>query len=299
MKCCKGRAACGLRLLPTTQQHRSSRSVADQSKPLCRPFESGEVTVQPYNTLLSMSSLVELSSGILLLQNEVLAATCSRLLGIKHPTFKVSAAGWRLEASGKGIHSMLITHQSTGFGWGAHRRRRLSRECSVRACAHRRHALLIGVSCDGVRCTTHTCSGSSSDAPAAAATAAAATQQDLNAVAARGLASALLPCHQRPVQAAPSISSSPNKQPSPRTATVSPLPSSSMPLSPVADLTCHLFSHPRCTRKLLPAAFLQQPRLPTVSTPLVPSMLLTHKCCEWRSQAKHAQRHLLLLHSLA
>lgn len=56
----------------------------------CRPFESGEVTVQPYNTLLSMSSLVELSSGILLLQNEVLAATCSRLLGVKHPTFKVS-----------------------------------------------------------------------------------------------------------------------------------------------------------------------------------------------------------------
>jgi tubulin delta len=59
---------------------------------LSRPFESGEVTVQPYNTLLSMSSLVELSSGILLLQNEVLAATCSRLLGIKHPTFKVGAA---------------------------------------------------------------------------------------------------------------------------------------------------------------------------------------------------------------
>lgn len=75
---------------------------------LCRPFESGEVTVQPYNTLLSMSSLVELSSGILLLQNEVLAATCSRLLGIKHPTFKVGAAGWRLGASGQGIHQAHI-----------------------------------------------------------------------------------------------------------------------------------------------------------------------------------------------
>lgn len=56
---------------------------------LCRPFESGEVTVQPYNTLLSVASLVEVSSGILLLQNETLAATCSRLLGIKHPSFKV------------------------------------------------------------------------------------------------------------------------------------------------------------------------------------------------------------------
>lgn len=60
----------------------------------CRPFESGEVTVQPYNTLLSMSSLVELSSGILLLQNEVLAATCERLLGIKQPTFKVGGGAW-------------------------------------------------------------------------------------------------------------------------------------------------------------------------------------------------------------
>lgn len=68
-------------------------------------------------------------------------------------------------------------------------------------------------------------------------------------MAARGLASALLPCHQRPVQAAPSMSSSsPNKQPPPRTATTSPPPSSSMPLSPVADLTCHLFSHPRCVQ---------------------------------------------------
>lgn len=119
------------------------------------PFESGEVTVQPYNTLLSMSSLVELSSGILLLQNEVLAATCSRLLGIKHPTFK-----------------------------------------------------------------------------------------DLNAVAARGLASAMLPCHQRQVQAAHSVSSSLNKQPPPSTTAASHLSISSLPLSPIADLTCHLFSHP-------------------------------------------------------
>jgi len=48
------------------------------------------VTVQPYNTLLSMSTLAELSSGILLLQNEALHASCTRLLGIKHPSFKAS-----------------------------------------------------------------------------------------------------------------------------------------------------------------------------------------------------------------
>lgn len=67
-------------------------------------------------------------------------------------------------------------------------------------------------------------------------------------MAAKGLASTLLPCHQRPVQAVPSMSSSPNKQRPPRPASTSPPPSSSMPLSPVADLTCHLFSHPRCVQ---------------------------------------------------
>lgn len=45
--------------------------------------------MQPYNTLLSLSALTEVSSGILLLQNEVLHATCARMLGIKHPGFKV------------------------------------------------------------------------------------------------------------------------------------------------------------------------------------------------------------------
>jgi hypothetical protein len=55
----------------------------------CRPYASGEVTVQPYNSLLSMTALAEISSGMLLLQNEALHATCTRLLGIKNPGFKV------------------------------------------------------------------------------------------------------------------------------------------------------------------------------------------------------------------
>jgi hypothetical protein len=55
--------------------------------------------VQPYNTLLSMSSLAQLSSGILLLQNEALHATCSRLLGIKHPRLHVSACRQLINAA--------------------------------------------------------------------------------------------------------------------------------------------------------------------------------------------------------
>lgn len=56
---------------------------------VCRPYASGEVTVQPYNTLLSLATLSEVSSGILLLQNEVLHETCTRSLGVKNPSFKV------------------------------------------------------------------------------------------------------------------------------------------------------------------------------------------------------------------
>eukprot|EP00775_Hariotina_reticulata_P012599 gene12599-12731_t len=52
------------------------------------PYASGEVTVQPYNTMLSMAGLSEVSTGILLMQNEVLHATCTRLLGVKNPGFK-------------------------------------------------------------------------------------------------------------------------------------------------------------------------------------------------------------------
>jgi tubulin delta len=56
--------------------------------------------VQPYNTLLSMAALAEVSSGMLLLQNEALHATCTRLLGIKHPGFKVR----------RGLLSVCLSH---------------------------------------------------------------------------------------------------------------------------------------------------------------------------------------------
>eukprot|EP00877_Chromochloris_zofingiensis_P000033 jgi/Chrzof1/1002/Cz01g36130.t1 len=51
------------------------------------PYESGEVNVQPYNTLLTLSHLSEVSDGIILTQNEVLHATCTKLLGLKTPSF--------------------------------------------------------------------------------------------------------------------------------------------------------------------------------------------------------------------
>lgn len=83
--------------------------------------------------------------------------------------------------------------------------------------------------------------------------------QELNTVAARGLASVLLPCQSRSI--APSSGSSGGdrgaRPSSGRSTAGHGLSSASsvqsqeqdvasqLPLSPVSDLTCHLFSHPR------------------------------------------------------
>ncbi|GBF91057.1 delta tubulin [Raphidocelis subcapitata] len=52
------------------------------------PYEGGEVAVQPYNALLTLSHLADVSDGVLLLQNEVLHATCTKSMGIARPGFQ-------------------------------------------------------------------------------------------------------------------------------------------------------------------------------------------------------------------
>ncbi|KAG2489635.1 hypothetical protein HYH03_011914 [Edaphochlamys debaryana] len=51
------------------------------------PYESGEVIVQPYNTLFTLSHLSDVSDGIVLLENEALHRTAARLLNIARPSF--------------------------------------------------------------------------------------------------------------------------------------------------------------------------------------------------------------------
>eukprot|EP00951_Prasinocladus_malaysianus_P029370 scaffold270804_cov42-Prasinocladus_malaysianus.AAC.1 len=53
-----------------------------------RPYESGEVIVQSYNTVLSLSHAAENSDGLLLVENEILHRTCQSMLGIKSPSFQ-------------------------------------------------------------------------------------------------------------------------------------------------------------------------------------------------------------------
>jgi len=52
-----------------------------------RPHEAGEVVVQPYNALLSLASLAEHASGVLLAYNDELAAACQQKFGIQRPGF--------------------------------------------------------------------------------------------------------------------------------------------------------------------------------------------------------------------
>jgi len=49
--------------------------------------------VQPYNALLTLSHLQDASDGVLLLQNEVLHGTCTKLLGQQRPGFMVRSHG--------------------------------------------------------------------------------------------------------------------------------------------------------------------------------------------------------------
>lgn len=48
--------------------------------------------MQPYNALLTLSHLAAASDGLLLLQNEVLHATCTKILGVARPGFAVRGA---------------------------------------------------------------------------------------------------------------------------------------------------------------------------------------------------------------
>ncbi|DBA74318.1 TPA: hypothetical protein ACH3X1_011092 [Trebouxia sp. C0004] len=51
------------------------------------PYQSGEVIVQNYNSLLTLAHLAEISDGIILMENSALHTACQRLLNIQRPSF--------------------------------------------------------------------------------------------------------------------------------------------------------------------------------------------------------------------
>jgi tubulin delta len=48
------------------------------------PYSSGEVIVQNYNAVLSLSRLARASDGVLIVENDAVHEVCSRMLGTKH-----------------------------------------------------------------------------------------------------------------------------------------------------------------------------------------------------------------------
>jgi len=52
------------------------------------PYQSGEVSVQNYNALLTLGHLHEHSDGLLLFENDILHSICSRRLQLNTPTFQ-------------------------------------------------------------------------------------------------------------------------------------------------------------------------------------------------------------------
>jgi len=52
------------------------------------PYESGEVIVQNYNAVLTLSELTQLSDGVILFENTRIHEMCSKLLRIARPSFK-------------------------------------------------------------------------------------------------------------------------------------------------------------------------------------------------------------------
>ena len=52
------------------------------------PYGTGEVIVQNYNAILTLSHLHKFSDGIIILENDKLQSICSRLMNLKHISFK-------------------------------------------------------------------------------------------------------------------------------------------------------------------------------------------------------------------
>lgn len=52
------------------------------------PFRIGEVIVQSYNALLTLSSILDTSHGIFLAENDALSAQCQAVYRIQHPSFE-------------------------------------------------------------------------------------------------------------------------------------------------------------------------------------------------------------------
>lgn len=101
------------------------------------PYETGEVAVQSYNTLLSLGGLLGASDGVLLASNHELHRVCQKRLGLARPTFPdLNAVAARALAS-----ALLPCKVGDGRGGGRRAARPLG-DVLEHLCADPGHKLL-------------------------------------------------------------------------------------------------------------------------------------------------------------
>ena len=97
------------------------------------PYETGEVAVQSFNTLLSLGGLLEASDGVLLASNQELHRVCQKRLGLARPTFADLNA-----AAARALSSVLLPCKvGDGRGGGARRAARPLGDLLEHLCADR------------------------------------------------------------------------------------------------------------------------------------------------------------------
>lgn len=124
------------------------------------PYDSGEVSVQSYNTILTLSYLAESSDGIVLMANDALHKTCVKLHNIQRPGFADMNAVVAQALAG----FLLPTHHRPLGGSNPHRQQHspFSPAAAVgalprspaHAMPHLFHGLLANVCCV-VQCHCH------------------------------------------------------------------------------------------------------------------------------------------------
>ena len=103
------------------------------------PYESGEVIVQSYNTLLTLSALLDSSDGVCVVQNEHLHRACVGALGLERPTFGDMNGVAATQLAGVLLPSATRDAGGGGGGGGGghgHRRMMLLHDVTRTMCSH-------------------------------------------------------------------------------------------------------------------------------------------------------------------
>lgn len=76
---------------------------------VCRPYESGEIVVQSFNSVLTLAHLTRVSDGLVLVQNEALRDTCCHVKNIPRPSLQVFPVVAAVDIPARVLLPLLLT----------------------------------------------------------------------------------------------------------------------------------------------------------------------------------------------